>query len=47
MNNKICLVIGLIIGYFMAMGLNSSVMASEDVFTLGSRYNPMYVKIVK
>jgi hypothetical protein len=46
MKNTTYLIIGLIMGYFMAIGCGSSVMASSDLFDLGTQYNPMYVKVV-
>lgn len=40
-------IIGIIIGFFLALGCNNSIMASgDDYFELGTQYNPMYVKIV-
>ena len=46
MSNSKYLIICLVIGYFMAIGCNSTIMASNDLYELGTQYNPMYVKIV-
>ena len=47
MKNTTYLIIGVTIGYFMALGCNSSIMANNtSTYELGSQWNPMYVKIV-
>ena len=49
MNKAQYILLGLIIGYFMALGCNTSIVAQDygDTFQLGTRYNPMYVKLVE
>ena len=52
MNKTKYILMGLIVGYFMALGCDTRIVAQDhsdilsDSFPLGSQFNPMYVKIV-
>ena len=46
MKNTTYLIIGLIMGYFMAITGSLKINAANTIYDVGTKHNPMYVKVV-